>query len=90
MQVLCVRPIDAEHTYETIDYYFAEGATEEYIRGYAELSDLVQREDVILCESVQRGLKSGAIKKGRLMLSRERGIQHFQQLVYRALSSSES
>jgi phenylpropionate dioxygenase-like ring-hydroxylating dioxygenase large terminal subunit len=90
MQVLCVRPLDAEHTYETIDYYFAEGATEDYIKGYIELSDLVQREDVILCESVQRGLKSAAVKKGQLMLSRERGIQHFQQLVYRAVAGSES
>ncbi len=90
MQVLCVRALDAEHTYETIDYYFAESATEEYIRGYIELADLVQREDVILCESVQRGLKSGAIKKGQLMLSRERGIQHFQKLVYRAVAGFAS
>jgi hypothetical protein len=51
-----------------------------------ELSDLVTREDVVLCESVQRGLRSGAIKHGRLMLSREQGIQHFQKLVYRFLS----
>jgi nitrite reductase/ring-hydroxylating ferredoxin subunit len=90
MQVLSVRPLDPEHTCETIDYYFAEGATEEYIRNYIELADLVQREDVILCESVQRGLKSGVVKKGQLMLSRERGIQHFQKLVYQALASSGS
>jgi predicted acyl esterase len=43
------------------------------------------REDVILCESVQRGLRSGAIEHGQLLLSRERGIQHFQKLVYRFL-----
>ncbi len=89
MQVLCVRPLDAEHTYESIDYYFAEAATEEYIRGYIELADLVQREDVTLCESVQRGLKSCAIKKGQLMLSRERGIQHFEKLVYRMVAGSQ-
>ena len=52
-----------------------------------EFSDLVTREDIVLCESVQRGLRSGAIEHGRLMLSRERGIQHFQKLVYRFLSS---
>jgi len=49
------------------------------------VSDLVQREDVILCESVQRGLASGAIEHGSLMLSREQGIQHFQRLVHRML-----
>jgi choline monooxygenase len=85
MQVLCVYPIDAGHTRETIDYYFAEGTGEEQIREYKELSDLVQREDVVLCESVQRGLASGVIEHGALMLSRERGIQHFQRLVHRFL-----
>ena len=87
MQVLCVYPIDAGHTRETIDYYFAEGTGEEQIREYKDLSDLVQREDVVLCESVQRGLASGAIENGTLMLSREQGIQHFQRLVYRFLSA---
>jgi len=88
MQVLCVYPLDVGHTRETIDYYFAEDATEDQIREYRELSDLVQREDVVLCESVQRGLASGAIENGTLMLSRERGIQHFQRLVYRFLSAN--
>ncbi len=31
MQVLCTYPIDAGHTRETIDYYFAEDATDEQI-----------------------------------------------------------
>jgi phenylpropionate dioxygenase-like ring-hydroxylating dioxygenase large terminal subunit len=56
------------------------------MRDYVEFSDLVTREDVVLCESVQRGLRSGALEHGHLMLSRERGIQHFQKLVYRFLS----
>lgn len=85
MQVLCTYPIDAGHTREIIDYYFAEDATDDQIREYKELSDLVQREDVILCESVQRGLASGVIEHGTLMLSREQGIQHFQRLVHRFL-----
>lgn len=89
MQVLCVYPIDARHTRETIDYYFADDAIEDEIREYRELSDIVQREDVVLCESVQRGLASGAIENGTLMLSRERGIQHFQRLVYRFLSEKD-
>jgi phenylpropionate dioxygenase-like ring-hydroxylating dioxygenase large terminal subunit len=89
MQVLCVHPIDAGHTRETIDYYFAEDTSEDQIREYKELSDLVQREDVVLCESVQRGLSSGAIENGNLMLSREGGLQHFQRLVYRFLSTMD-
>ena len=48
-----------QHTRETIDYYFSDQASEEDIRDYVEISDLVQREDITLCESVQRGLRSG-------------------------------
>ncbi|HUA34045.1 MAG TPA: aromatic ring-hydroxylating dioxygenase subunit alpha [Candidatus Binataceae bacterium] len=87
MQVLCVWPIDPGHTRETVDYYFAEDATEEHIREYVEFSDLVQREDIILCESVQRGHRSGAVERGHLMLSREGGIQHFQKLVHRFVAA---
>ena len=89
MQVLCTYPIDAGHTRETIDYYFAEGTSEKAIREYKELGDLVQREDVILCESVQRGLSSGAVAHGTLMLSREKGLQHFQKLVHRFLNVAD-
>ena len=88
MQVLRVWPQDTGHTRETIDYFFADDVTENQVRDYVELSDLVQREDIVLCESVQRGLASGVIEHGQLMLSRERGIQHFQRLVYRFVSGA--
>jgi hypothetical protein len=83
--VICAHPIDSTHTHETVDYFFAEGTTDAEIAAYAELSDLVTREDIVLCESVQRGMRSGVVDHGNLMLSRERGIQHFQKLVYRFL-----
>ena len=87
MQVICAVPSDVGHLVQTVDYFFAGDPTEAQMRDYVEFSDLVTREDIVLCESVQRGLCSGAIKHGRLMLSRERGIQHFQKLVYRFLSA---
>ena len=87
MQVITARPIDGEHTRQTVDYFFAEDLSDAQVHAYVELSDLVTREDIVLCESVQRGLRSGAIKHGQLMLSRERGIQHFQKLVYRFLTT---
>jgi choline monooxygenase len=86
MQVIAAVPIDASHSRQVVDYYFAESLSDEQMRDYVEFSDLVTREDIVLCESVQRGLRSGAIEHGLLMLSRERGIQHFQKLVYRFLS----
>jgi choline monooxygenase len=85
MQVIHAMPVDAGHTHETVDYFFADNLSDEQIRDYVAFSDLVTREDVVLCESVQRGLGSGAIEHGQLMLSREGGIQHFQKLVFRFL-----
>src|SRR5271163_479197 len=87
MQVISAVPIDASHSRQVVDYFFADDLSDEQMREYVEFSDLVTREDVVLCESVQRGLRSGAIEHGQLMLSRERGIKHFQRLVYRALST---
>jgi phenylpropionate dioxygenase-like ring-hydroxylating dioxygenase large terminal subunit len=86
LQAISVTPIDAGHSRQVVDYFFAGDASEAQIRSDVEFSDLVTREDIVLCESVQRGLRSGAIEHGNLMLSRERGIQHFQKLVYRFLS----
>jgi phenylpropionate dioxygenase-like ring-hydroxylating dioxygenase large terminal subunit len=88
MQVLCVWPIDVDRTRETIDYYFVDDVTEAQMNEYAGFADLVQREDIVLCESVQRGHRSGVVKHGQLMLSRERGIQHFQQLVHRFVAGT--
>jgi choline monooxygenase len=86
MQVITAIPIDASHARQSVNYFFAGAPTDAQMREYVDFSDLVTREDIVLCESVQRGLRSGAIEHGRLMLSRERGIQHFQKLVYRFLS----
>jgi choline monooxygenase len=48
----------------------------------------VQQEDIVLCESVQRGLESGCYEQGRLVVRYENGIQHFQRLVFEALTQS--
>jgi hypothetical protein len=44
-----------------VDYYFGVEMGDEQLCGYIELSDLVAREDVVLCESVQRGMKSRVV-----------------------------
>jgi choline monooxygenase len=51
--------------------------------------DQVQQEDIVICESVQRGLNSGCCDQGRLMLRYEKGIQHFERLVFEALTEVE-
>jgi choline monooxygenase len=43
-------------------------------------------EDNSLCESVQRGLASGMVARGRIMRESEQLIAHFQRLVFETLS----
>ncbi|HTL97424.1 MAG TPA: SRPBCC family protein, partial [Holophagaceae bacterium] len=43
-------------------------------------SDLVQQEDIALCEAVQQGLASRTYDRGRYSAKRENGVHHFHQL----------
>ena len=51
--------------------------------------DQVQQEDIILCESVQRGLNSGFYQQGKLVIRYENAIQHFQRLIFDALTRTD-
>ncbi len=86
--VLSMFPLDAHRTIEHFDFFFAPDVPEQDARAVVDFVEQVQQEDIVLCESVQRGLRSGAFDQGRLMVSRENGIQHFQQLVYRVLAGA--
>ncbi|MFM7397031.1 MAG: aromatic ring-hydroxylating oxygenase subunit alpha [Gammaproteobacteria bacterium] len=44
-------------------------------------SDVVQQEDVRICEDVQRNLDSGSYVSGLLNPTRESGVHHFQELL---------
>jgi choline monooxygenase len=79
-------PVDTHRTLAIYDYCFADAVSAEEERDFVAFIDQVQEEDVVLCESVQRGLRSGYFDQGKLMLSRERGLRHFQKLVYRLLA----
>ena len=43
-------------------------------------SDLVQQEDIALCEAVQQGLGSRTYDRGRYSAKRENGVHHFHRL----------
>jgi len=79
-------PLAVDRTLAIYDYCFADAVGEGEERDFIEFIDQVQREDIVLCESVQRGLRSGYFDQGRLMLRREHALRHFQKLVHRALS----
>jgi choline monooxygenase len=82
-----ILPIAPDRTLAVYDFYFAEGMPE--AAAMVAFIDKVQQEDIILCESVQRGLASGCYDHGQLITRFERGIQHFQRLVFEALTRTE-
>ena len=82
-----LRPLDAHRSRRTLDWFFAEGVGDDEARGMIDFIHQVLSEDIVLCESVQRGLRSGFYTQGRLMVSRENGVHHFQNLVHRVLTA---
>jgi len=56
--------------------------------------DVLQPEDISLCESVQRGLKSLGYNQGRFIVDEgltelsEHAVHHFQTMVSEALSAT--
>jgi choline monooxygenase len=65
------------------DFYFGDTseAAREYNRQSISVSDRVQQEDIVICESVQRGLRSRAYGAGRLSVRREAGEHLFHRLL---------
>ncbi|MGN6314309.1 MAG: aromatic ring-hydroxylating oxygenase subunit alpha [Rhodanobacteraceae bacterium] len=86
MQTNSVLPIAPDRCRVVFDYYYPaeeKDADDRYARD-REFSDLVQREDVDMCEHVQRGLASGSYVAGRLNPLRENGVHHFHELLREA------
>jgi choline monooxygenase len=83
MDTNLVLPIDVDHCRLVFDFYFAD--VSEKARAYNEQSVAVgarvQDEDLGICESVQRGLKSRAYGAGRLSVRREAGEHLFHRLL---------
>lgn len=79
------QPLAVDKTLAIFDYLFVDEVTEADAEQFDQFIDQVQREDIVLCKSVQRGLSSGYFTQGRLMLHHEKALRHFQKLVYKSL-----
>jgi choline monooxygenase len=86
LRMLVFHPLEAERTGSFVDGFWAPGTSEETVQEVTDFAQVVGTEDVGLVESVHRGLRSGAIEQGRLLLDSEHLIQHFQLLVYDAVA----
>jgi choline monooxygenase len=89
MDTNLVRPLSVERTEVIFDYYFADVSEQarEHNLASISVSECIQDEDVAICHSVQRGLRSRSYTAGRLSLRREAGEHLFHKLLYADLKT---
>jgi len=78
-----VRPLAIDRTEVIFDFYFADVSEAARERNLAsiEVGDRIQQEDLDICESVQKGLRSRAYNAGRLSVRREAGEHLFHRML---------
>ena len=89
--MLYMLPTGPETCIEHFDFYFMkETPSEEEWASIVYLRDVLQPEDIDLCEKVQKGLRSRSYRVGRLVVDKtrsgisEHATHHFQSLVLKA------
>ncbi len=89
MDTNLVLPIAPEACLVQFDFYFDDVSENRraYNRQSVAVSERIQEEDVEICESVQRGLRSRAYRAGRLSVRREAGEHLFHRLLAKDLGS---
>jgi choline monooxygenase len=83
-------PNGTDSTDGFLDYFFGPDCDPDWIADYLKLDYQVGDEDRVLVESVQRGMRSGAFERGRLMLPSEELIGEFQRWVAARLDQTPS
>lgn len=83
-----VVPTGLDRCQVEFDFYYTPDSLHRAQQDYA-FSEHVQEEDRIICEHVQKGLKSGVYTPGRLSPSREAGVWHWQTLLREAYTRSK-
>lgn len=84
LQTNLVLPVSHNTCRVIFDYFYDDVKSNEANQKLAEdlaYSDSVQKEDIEICEYVQRGLESRVYTKGRISPETELGVYHFQSLL---------
>jgi choline monooxygenase len=84
IQMNLIVPLSHEKTLTIFEWYFHDAASEktrERVKKVIGFSEVVQQEDISICEAVQRGLRSSTYNRGRYSAKRENGVHHFHMLL---------
>jgi len=84
LQTNIVEPKGSKSCVVHFDYHF-DNPEETNIEQDAEFSEIVQQEDILICESVQKGLESNGYDQGKFSPLHEQGVLHFQSLIRNSL-----
>jgi len=75
-------PLGPDRCRVEYQFYFEEGRdAAAFVAASMEQADLTQQEDIAICESVQRGLRSESYDRGRYAPGVEMGEHHFHRLL---------
>jgi choline monooxygenase len=87
-----VLPLGVDRCEVIFDFYFGDTSEKNmpYVRESMGVSELVQQEDIVICDGVQRGLSSRAYQAGRLSVRREAGEHLFHRLLAADLRDSRA
>jgi choline monooxygenase len=90
-------PLGPERTLTVFEWYFApstagerDAADRRVVDETVTFSDEIQIEDIGICETVQRNLRSSSYSSGRYSVRRENGVHHFHRLLARMLAARAS
>ena len=89
MDTNLVLPFGHERTLVVMDYFFDASCTPEFIAANLRESERIQREDIAICESVQRGVASRSYDRGRYSVTREAPMHAFHVLLARDLRNAQ-
>jgi phenylpropionate dioxygenase-like ring-hydroxylating dioxygenase large terminal subunit len=81
-----ILPNGPDRTHRYLDYFFAPDADPAWLEEFFAFDDQVGREDTALIEAVHKGMRSGLVDHGRLLLSSEPLPHAFQEWLLEQLA----
>ena len=84
-----VLPVDVERTLAIFEWYLPESEhAKPAAKASVEFSDQIQIEDVAICETVQKNLRSRSYSRGRFSVKQEKGVHAFHRMYGKWMSGS--